>query len=70
MDARLFDEVDDARVSAVVLLAHVLHQIEQQFAAQHLVSVHPCNVAELGFACRLSQNAAGVFMSDVEAVLQ
>lgn len=29
MDARLSDEVDDALVSTFVLLAQVLHQIEQ-----------------------------------------
>lgn len=63
MDARFFDEVDDALVSTFVLLAHVLHQIEQQFSAQHLVSMHPCNVSELWFACRGSQSTAGEFMT-------
>lgn len=63
MDARFFDEVDDALVSTFVLQAHVLHQIEQQFSAQHLVSMHPRNVSELWFACRGGQNTAAQFMT-------
>lgn len=52
MDARLSDQPHHSLVSAFVLLAHVLHQVEQQLAAQHLVPVHPGNVAELRLSWR------------------
>lgn len=56
MDAGLLDEADDALVPSFVLLAHVLHQIEQELSAQHLVPMHPCNVSELWLTCRGHQN--------------
>lgn len=65
VDACFFDEAGDALLSTSVLLAHVLHQIEQQFPTQHLVSVHPCNVPELRFACRGRQNTDGELMRKV-----
>lgn len=52
MDAGLLDEADDALVPSFVLLAHVLHQIEQELSAQHLVPMHPCNISELWLTCR------------------
>lgn len=52
MDAGLCDQAHHALVAAFVLLAHVLHQVEQQLAAHHLVPVHPGNVAELRLSCR------------------
>lgn len=52
MDARLCDQPHHSLVAAFVLLAHVLHQVEQQLAAQHLVPVHPSNVAELRLSWR------------------
>lgn len=62
VDACFFDEVGDALVSALVLLAHVLHQVEQQLPTQNLVSVHPCNISELWFACRGRQRTVGELM--------
>lgn len=64
MDACFFDEVGDALVSTFVLLAHVLHQIEQQLSTQRLVSVHPCNISELRFACRGRHSTVGELMRE------
>ena len=52
MDTSLFDQVDDALVALFVLVAHVLHQIEKNLPAHHLVPVHPCDITELRFSCR------------------
>lgn len=52
MDAGLCDQAHHSLVATFVLLAHVLHQVEQQFTAQRLVPVHPGNVAELRLSCR------------------
>lgn len=57
VDAGLFDQVDDALISAFVLLAQVLHQVEEKLAAQHLVPMHPRNVPELWFSWRGRQKA-------------
>ena len=51
VDAGFFDQADDALVAPLVLLAHVLHQVEQELPAQHLVPVHPGDVSELRFPC-------------------
>ena len=47
VDPRLGDEPYDSLVSAFVLATHELHEVEQQLAAQHLVTVHVGHVAEL-----------------------
>lgn len=57
VDASLFDQADDALVPTLVLLAHELHQIEQELSTQHLVPMHPCNVSELWLSCGGRQNA-------------
>lgn len=56
VDAGLFDQADDALVPTFVLLAHELHQVEQELSAQHLVPMHPCNVSELWLSCGGCQN--------------
>lgn len=51
VDASLFDEADDSLVSSPVLLAQILHQVEQELPAQDLVPVHPRDVSKLRFSC-------------------
>lgn len=56
VDAGVGDQLDDALVPSLVLLADVLHEVEQQLPAQYLVPMHPCNVAELWLSCRGRQS--------------
>lgn len=56
VDASLFDQVDDTLVTLFVLLAHVLHEIQQKFSTQHLVPVHPSHITKLWLTCREHHN--------------
>lgn len=56
VDASFFDQVDNPLVSSRVLLAQILHEVEQQLPAQSLVPVHPCDVSKLWFSCRTRQS--------------
>lgn len=70
VDAGLCDQPHHSLVAPLVLLAHVLHEVEQQLATQHLVPVHPGNVAELWLSCTGDQyQSNGPVMSEKQAVI-
>lgn len=52
MDAGGVDQVDDGLVALLVLVAHVLGQVDEQLPAHGLVAVHVGDVLKLGLTCR------------------
>lgn len=52
VDARVLHQAAHAGVPVAVLAAQVLHEQQQQLAAQHLVAVEAGGIAELGLPCK------------------
>ena len=52
VNARVLDQLHDARVPVPELLAQELGQLQQQLAAQHLVAMHVPHVLDFRFHCK------------------
>ncbi len=52
VDSSLSHQPNDALVALLVLSTQVLHEVEDEFSANNLISVHPRHVAKLWFACQ------------------
>lgn len=52
VDAGVLDEVDDGLVAALVLVAQVLSQVDEQLSAHSLVAMHVGDVLKLRLTCR------------------
>lgn len=62
VDPGLRHQPDHTLVALLVLLAQVLHEVEDELPAEHLVAVHPRHVAKLRLSCRRErfQSVVGV----------
>lgn len=54
MDTRQVDQLLYVRVACQVTLTQVIGGVKQQFAAQHLVSVHVGDIFEFGVVCNIT----------------
>lgn len=66
MDPGVVDELDDAVVALLVLIAEVLGQVDDQLSAHGLVAVHVGDVFKLRLACRQNRNSSKITSTEEE----